>query len=288
VRLLVTGGSGLLGSDLIPVAQARGHEVIAPSSTDFDVTNPAAAAQLGAGELGRFDWVINLAGYTNVDAAETHVQEATELNVIAPGYLGQACSMLGARFLHISTDYVFGGIGHGPYSEDDEVSPVQKYGQTKEEGERSALANGSSIVARVAWLFGKTKRCFPVGMVEACREGKELKIVTDQRGTPSYTPEASRMLLDLIQAEPEPGIYHVAGPVGVSRMEYAEIVRQAYFKATGITPAPLIPVLSSEFFTAAVRPADSVLKTDKVLRYTQAHMPLPDAMDALLVELLGS
>ncbi len=286
MRFLVTGGSGLLGADFVPAAKGRGHEVVAPSSSEFDVTDPLSAARFGAGELGRFEWCVNLAAYTNVDGAETHEREATELNVLAPGYLASASLAAGARLLHISTDYVFGGGSAEAYAEDDPIAPIQKYGQTKADGETSVLqANQASVIARVSWLFGPSKRCFPVGLVESFKAGKSLRIVDDQWGVPSYTEEVSRMLLDLIEAEAAPGIYHVAGSDAVNRFQYAEAVVRAYGRATGGAVPEMTPVPSSEFPTPARRPANSVILTEKVRAYTAPHMRIDEAMDRLLVRL---
>ena len=277
----------MLGADLLPGALARGHEVVAPSSSDFDVTDPAAVAMLGAGEYGRFDWCLNLAAYTNVDGAETHVREATELNVLAPGYLAAACLALGARLVHVSTDYVFGGGTAEAYSENDPMAPVQKYGETKADGEESVIqANLATIIARVSWLYGPSKRCFPVGLIENFKAGKPLRIVDDQRGVPSYTEEVSRMLLDLMEANAEAGIYHVAGSDAVNRFEYAEAVARAYSRATGAAKPEMTPVASSEFPTPAKRPDNSVLNTEKVRKYTKPHMPIDAAMDSLVHRVL--
>jgi len=286
MRLFVTGGSGLLGADLIPAAASRGHEVVAPSSAEFDVADPTAVARFGAGDFGPFDWCLNLAAYTNVDGAESHVREATELNVLAPGYLAAASLALGCRLAHVSTDYVFGGGDAETYGEDDPVAPIQKYGETKLEGERSAMAaSPSSVIARVSWLYGPSKRCFPVGLIENFKAGKSLRIVDDQVGVPSYTEEVSRMLLDLMEGCAEAGIYHVAGSDVVNRFQYAEAVARAFGRAYRLPAPAMTPVPSSEFPTPARRPSNSVILTEKVRRYTRAHMPIDAAMDRLLQRL---
>lgn len=286
MRLLVTGGSGLLGSDLVPAARSRGHDVLAPSASDFDVTDPEAVARLSLGELGRFDWCLNLAAYTNVDAAESHAREAIELNLLAPAYLATACLAAMCRLVHISTDYVFGGSGKSDYGEEDPVAPVQKYGLSKAEGEEAvSIANPDAIIARVSWLFGPARRCFPVGLIESFRAGTPLRIVNDQWGVPSYTGEVSRMLLDLIEANPPGDVYHVCGSQAVSRFQYAEAVAAAFSRATGKRASEMAGVPSSEFPTPATRPANSVILAGKVLRYTHAHMPLDEAMDRLLARL---
>lgn len=287
MRLLVTGGSGLLGADLLPTAKARNHEILAPSSSEFDITDPSTSARLADGEWGTFDWVLNLAGYTQVDSAETHPQEIAELNVLGPSYLAAASQTLGARLLHISTDYVFGAAGIAPYREEDQVSPAQKYGESKAEGEAAVLEIGSSVVARVAWLYGCSKQCFPISVIEKLRAGEAPRIVDDQRGVPTWTLEASRMLMDLISADLPPGIYHVAGSDIVSRFEYAVAARASFIGATGCGAPEIVPVHGDEFPTMATRPANSAILTEKALKYTRAHLPLSCAMDAFVAAYLA-
>ncbi len=126
---------------------------------------------------------------------------------------------------------------------------------------------------------------FPLGLIENFKAGKPLRIVEDQYGVPSYTAEVSRMLLDLIEADAEPGIYHVAGSNAVSRFEYAEAAARAYSKAAGVDVPVMTPVPATEFPTPARRPRNSVLLTEKVRRYTKPHIPLDEAMAELIARL---
>jgi dTDP-4-dehydrorhamnose reductase len=226
---------------------------------------------------------VNLAAYTNVDGTESEAQKATELNVLAPGYLAAAALACGARFLHISTDYVFGGADLDSYGEDDPLWPIQKYGETKADGEAGATqSNPDCVIARVSWLYGPGRRCFPLGLLENFRTAKPLRIVADQFGVPSYTAEVARMLLDLMDANAEPGIYHVAGSDAVSRFEYAQATAKAYAFAAGVVIPEMTPVPSTEFPTPAARPRNSVLRTDKVRRYTKPHLSIDEAMAQLM------
>ena len=283
MRLFITGGSGLLGSALLPLAQKREFEVVAPRSSDFDITSPEAVARLASGDLGSFDWVLNLAAYTKVDLAETNREEATGLNAIGPGYLASACEALGARLFHFSTDYVFDGTKTSAYVEEDEIHPIQFYGETKAEGERAVLESTcGAIVARVSWLYGPHGPCFPRWIVDAYLAGKPLRVVSDQYGVPSSTAEVSRMVLDLLQRDVAPGVYHVAGVDSVSRLEYAQAALRAYFLNHGLEEsAEIEPVPSSEFPTPARRPSFSVLSVEKVGRLIQPHMALADCLNWL-------
>ncbi len=280
MRLLITGGSGLLGSALAPLALERGHEVVSPRSSEFDITDPVAIAELGLGQLGRFDWILNLAAYTKVDLAETEREAATGLNAVAPGYLAQAASGLGAKLLHFSTDYVFDGEKGTPYTEEDAVHPIQHYGATKAEGERAVLEAGGAV-ARVSWLFGPNGPCFPSAILKAylSRSGP-LRVVSDQFGVPSSTLEVARITLDLVEGGLGPGAYHVCGTEAVSRIEYARIAISAHFRNRGESPElELEPVSASEFPTPARRPDYSVLSAEKVGRMVRPHAPLSDCFD---------
>ena len=132
-RYLVLGSKGMLGTDLVGEAERRGHSVMGLDVGDLDITDPVQVARIGAREIGEFDWIFNCAAYTAVDKAEAEVREATELNALAPGYLATAAMASGAKFLHISTDFVFDGSASQPYKEEAPTNPLGVYGQTSAE-----------------------------------------------------------------------------------------------------------------------------------------------------------
>lgn len=280
MKLFVTGGSGLFGTALLRRAGQLGIEVVAPSSAEFDISDPTKAALLAHGDFGKFDWVLNLAAYTKVDQAETEREQAAALNAVAPGYLANACEAIGARLMHFSTDYVFDGAQRTPYVETDPIRPIQFYGQTKAEGEAAVLESGGPhVIARVSWLFGPDKPCFPQWVRDAYLAGKKLRIVDDQYGVPSSTSELSRMVLEMVQADIEPGIYHVCGSEAVSRLEYAKAALDAYFRNRGEEPNyEMEGVPSSEFPTPAARPMYSVLSDEKISAVIRPHAPISECL----------
>lgn len=245
----------MLGSDLVTEFQSRGWEVVAPTLPEVDITDPIQIAGCAEGD---FSWVVNAAAYTAVDKAETEPDEAMRVNGLAVGYLGQMAQLASAKFLQISTDFVFDGNQTKPYTEEDRVNPLGVYAQTKCFGEEQALANGA-VVVRTAWLFGPNGGSFPRTMIRAARAGKSLRVVADQVGSPTYTADLARTIADLMARDPYPGIYHAAGPDAMSWHEFAQFA----LTAAGID-AHIEPIRTEDWPTPARRPAYSVLDCSKL------------------------
>ncbi|HZH98927.1 MAG TPA: sugar nucleotide-binding protein, partial [Fimbriimonadaceae bacterium] len=168
MRVLVIGGTGMLGSDVVHELRSRGHEVLSPSSSELDITDPLGAASVASGAYGKIDWCVNCAAYTAVDKAETDADAATLLNAIAPGYLARSCAMAGTKLLHFSTDFVFDGLSSTPYTEAMPTHTLGVYGRTKREGEEAVLAGDpSALILRTAWLYGPNGGSFPRTMIRA-------------------------------------------------------------------------------------------------------------------------
>ena len=281
MRVLVIGGSGMLGSDLVPVLRDRGHEVIAPGSKELDITDPVSVAKIPAGELGQFDWCINCAAYTAVDRAETEVREATELNALGPAYLARACVGHGCRLLHVSTDFVFDGRATEPYTEGASTNPLGVYGRTKRDGENAVFeAHPNAIVVRTSWLFGSNGNSFPRTIIRAYESGKHLRVVADQVGCPTYTVNLALTISDLIEENAFPGMYHAAGPEAMSWHEFAERVLTTW---TGRGVA-VEPITTEEWPTAAARPKYSVLG-NSVLTRADRPRTLSQALESLAARL---
>ncbi len=261
MHVLVTGGSGMLGSDVVAALLAREHTVEAPSHAELDATDPGAVSAHLIEPSFRFDACVNCAAYTAVDQAETESDVATAVNSLAPAYLARACALSSTQFLHISTDFVFDGTKGEPYVETDPVNPLGVYGRTKLEGEEEALAgNQAAIVLRTAWLFGPHGKSFPRTMVMAAREGKCLRVVADQVGSPTYTPDLARVIVDCLEANLAPGIYHAAGPDAMSWHSLAQSVIEADRRLHGDpTLVKTEAIRTSDWPTPAKRPAYSVL-----------------------------
>ena len=214
------GAGGRLGAAL---AREYGKEfdVAGFNHAQLDLGKPKQMrATLGALE---FDALINTAAQTNVDRCETNQEEAFALNGEAPGVLAEICATRKARFIHISTDYVFDGEKREPYREEDEARPVSVYGESKREGERRALAvNDRTLVVRVSWVFGPDRPSFIDWAIGQAREREEVKAIADKWATPTYTPDLAAWLKRLLLNPEEGGILHLANAGECSWQEYAQ------------------------------------------------------------------
>ena len=179
MKVLVIGGSGMLGSDVVAELRSRNAEVEAPGSSEIDITDPESMAKVAM--MRGFNWCVNCAAYTAVDLAESEVQKATVLNALGPGYLARACAVAGFKLLHVSTDFVFDGAAGTPYTEDSPTNPLGVYGRTKLEGEHAVLAGlPTSLILRTSWLFGANGKSFPRTIIGAWQAGKDLRVVSDR------------------------------------------------------------------------------------------------------------
>jgi dTDP-4-dehydrorhamnose reductase len=266
MTVLVLGANGQLGSDLL---RAAAHASTATTTvplyrSDLDVTKldtvPAVLRNY------QFDALINCTGYHRVDEAEFHATEAFAVNAHAVRRLAQACRNAGARFVHISTDYVFEGNGARPYEEDDAPAPLNVYGASKRLGEQLALQEypqGVSIL-RLASLFGLAGASgkggnFVETIIRITREKGRAEVVNDITMSPTSSADVARIILQLLDAQAPPGIYHVVNSGQATWFDFAcEIVSRI-----GIA-AQVIPITSDKFPSVAVRPRFSVLSNRKV------------------------
>jgi dTDP-4-dehydrorhamnose reductase len=257
MRILVTGAGGMLGLDAQRAAEDAGHEVVALTRAQLDITDRDATA-LTVGEA-RPDVVINCAAWTNVDGAESHAEEAMAVNGGGAGNVAAAAAAAGAWLIHISTDYVFNGGKAGPYVESDPVDPVSAYGRSKLEGERAvaAAAPEAHTIVRTAWLFGVGGSCFPKTILRAASQRPELTVVADQVGCPTFTGHLAYALVGLAEQR-VPGVLHVAGAGQCSWFEFAS----AIVAAAGVD-CPVRPITTAEYPVPARRPANSVLRSER-------------------------
>jgi dTDP-4-dehydrorhamnose reductase len=251
MKVLVTGAGGMLGHDVVRVAQDVRHQVIALSHDDLDVTDPAKVERMITRE--RPGAVINCAAWTNVDGAEESEHEASVINGQGAGFVADAANKVGAKVLYPSTDYVFDGTS-GPYGESDDPAPINAYGRTKLAGERAtALVNGRSFIVRTSWLFGPHGGNFVETMLRLGQGGGPVVVVHDQVGSPTYTGHLAVGLLRLIDSASY-GIHHMAGEGSCSWYEFAmEIFRQAEVVTR------VMASTSDMMERPAKRPANSVL-----------------------------
>jgi dTDP-4-dehydrorhamnose reductase len=251
MRVLVTGANGMLGHDVIRVAEDMRHQVIALGHDDLDVTDPARVERMITRE--RPGAVINCAAWTDVDGAEESEKEASLVNAQGAGFVADAADKVDAKVVYISTDYVFDGTS-GPYGESDDPEPINAYGRTKLAGERAtALVNGRSFIVRTSWLFGPHGGNFVETMLRLGEGGGPVVVVHDQVGNPTYTGHLAVGLLRLVDSAAY-GIHHMTGEGSCSWYEFAmEIFRQAEVVTR------VMASTSDMMERPAKRPADSVL-----------------------------
>jgi dTDP-4-dehydrorhamnose reductase len=226
VKVLVTGALGMLGQDVVAIATAQRHEVVAVDYEHLDITDAGAVEQRI--ERMRPDAVINCAGWTDVDGAEENEAEAMAVNAEGAANLAAATARIEARLVYPSTDYVFDGSKRKPYLESDKPAPLNAYGRSKAAGERAtADGNRRSYVVRSAWLFGPGGSNFVETMLRLGRGGGHVMVVHDQVGCPTYTGHLAAGLVRVIDG-PAYGIHHMAGSGSCSWFAFAEeIFRQA-------------------------------------------------------------
>jgi dTDP-4-dehydrorhamnose reductase len=258
MRLLVTGAAGMLGVDVQAAAAVAGHEVVALSRSQLDISDPEAANVAVAD--ARPDAVINCAAYTKVDLAESDPDGAAAVNATGAGHLAQAAAAAGAWLVHVSTDYVFDGTKRTPYLESDPTGPRSVYGSTKLLGERAVAlaAPGSHTIVRSSWLFGTAGPCFPATMLRLAAEHDTLTVVDDQVGSPTFTGHLAPALVELATRTRPPGVLHLAAADQCSWYQFAvEIMRQTD------TAVEVVPITTEDYPLPAQRPAYSVMRSER-------------------------
>lgn len=273
IKVLVTGAKGQLGTDLMNELKKQGVEGIGVDLDEMDITDAEACRRVIS--AAKADAVIHCAAYTAVDAAEDNVDLCRRINAEGTRNVAAACREAGIKMLYISTDYVFDGQGTRPWEPDDPRDPLNVYGQTKYEGELAVeeLVEKFFIV-RIAWVFGPAGNNFIKTMLRLGRERGAVSVVNDQIGSPTYTGDLARLLVDMIQTE-EYGRYHATNEGLCSWYEFAvEIFRQA-----GMPEVVVAPVDSSRFPARATRPKNSRMSKAKLTEH--GFKLLPDWQDAL-------
>ncbi len=277
MRVLVTGVKGQLGYDTVLELKKRGHEPIGVDVEEMDITKEdEVKAVIGAAKP---DAVIHCAAWTAVDAAEDEEnrEKVHAVNVLGTEYIAKTCAELGCKMMYISTDYIFNGQGSEPWQPDcEDYAPLSVYGETKLQGELAVKRLLSDyFIVRIAWVFGINGNNFIKTMLRLSQTRDTLKVVSDQIGTPTYTYDLARLLVDMIETE-KYGIYHATNEGGyISWAEFAsEIFRQAGVKMN------VIPVTTAEYgLSKAARPYNSRLDKKKLTE--NGFEPLPTWQDAL-------
>lgn len=282
MKVLVTGAAGQLGRDVMIALAAKGHQGVGVDIAEMDITNGASVSRCFS-EV-RPDAVIHCAAWTAVDAAEEpdNREKVRSINAVGTKNIALACLDYDCKLVYISTDYVFGGDGCRPWEPEDERNPLNFYGQTKYEGECfvQQILNQYFIV-RISWVFGQYGKNFVKTMLSLGRTRKELTVVSDQIGSPTYTVDLSALLVQMIESEAY-GVYHASNEGEyISWYEFAEeIFRQAaveHNEEYGLVHVS--PVSSEAYASKAARPSNSRLNKTKLLE--KGFSPLPHWKDAL-------
>lgn len=265
MRLLVTGAGGLLGSEVVPSARRRGHEVVAAGHEELDVTSAEAVRRRLEAE--RPDVIVHCAAYTAVDGAEDEPERAAAVNRGGTRNVADAARGVGARLVYISSDYVFDGSKATPYAPDDPTNPLSVYGRSKREGEIAALdASRDALVVRTSWLYGTARPSFVTTMIEMAERGETPRVVDDQVGSPSRARHVAETLLDLVEHGAS-GVWHA---VDGGSATWAELARQAIRRAgLGVE---VIGITSAKRGARAPRPLYSVLDVEKTERLLGRRM----------------
>jgi dTDP-4-dehydrorhamnose reductase len=254
-RWLVTGAGGMLGRDLLAALDQVGEDAVGLTHRDLDVTvSPAVRAAL---REHRPDIVVNCAAWTVVDDAETHEDAALLVNGRGAEYVAAACAESGARLLHMSTDYVFGGTARRPYAEAEIAEPRTAYGRTKLAGEQAVLRRlpWSGYVVRTAWLYGAHGPNFARTMIRKAGEGATVDVVDDQRGQPTWTVDVARQVIALGRGQAKGGIFHATSSGETTWFGFAREI----FRLLGADPERVRPTTSARYPRVAPRPGYSVL-----------------------------
>ena len=280
--VLITGILGQLGFDLAKEFTKRGVEYIAPSLEELELTTEAGAKNFILEK--KPEVVAHCAAYTAVDKAESDAELAITVNGMGTRWIAEACREIGAKMIYISTDYVFGGDGKIPYEVDDEKNPVNVYGRSKLLGEDAVHALVEKFfIVRTSWVFGINGNNFIKTMLRLGETKKKLNVVNDQIGSPTYTPDLSKLLADMAASE-KYGIYHATNEGFCS---WADFAREIFEQAGLDVEVDGVPTI--EYPTPARRPFNSRLSKKSLDEAGFDRLPpWQDALKRYLVELKNS
>ncbi|NTW71211.1 MAG: dTDP-4-dehydrorhamnose reductase [Eubacteriaceae bacterium] len=272
MKVLVTGVNGQLGHDVLERLKAQQIECLGVGRLEFDLTNEKETEEFILGYHPQA--VIHCAAYTAVDQAEIEKELCTTVNVIGTGAIARACRKIDAKLIYISTDYVFNGRGEVPFETDVQPLPINYYGKTKFEGELEVKkVMEKYFIIRTSWVFGCNGNNFVKTMLRLGKDKKELSVVSDQVGSPTYTWDLAKLIVEMVVTE-KYGIYHGTNEGYCSWYEFAcEIFRQTKLDVK------VIPIKSEDYPTKAVRPKNSRLSKDKL--EAEGFNRLPAWQDAL-------
>ncbi|MGG1669713.1 dTDP-4-dehydrorhamnose reductase [Paenibacillus sp. NRS-1783] len=259
MKVLVTGASGQLGKDVVKVFQEQGHHVLGYDREQLDITNLEQAVKI----VGQYqpDAVIHCAAYTAVDAAESDVDGAYQVNAAGTRNMALAAEKAGAKLVYISTDYVFDGTAENPYHEYDNTNPQSIYGKSKRAGEiLTQTLSSRYFIVRTSWVYGLHGNNFVKTMLKLGQEKPQLQVVNDQKGSPTYTVDLARFLAELVQTD-KYGVYHASNSGACTWYEFTQAILQDAAEILGAQiTAKLEPCNTEQFPRPAARPRNSVME----------------------------
>ena len=269
MNILITGCNGQLGNEMQLLEKENPqHTYFNTDVAELDITDQAAIEKMVMDHA--IDGIVNCAAYTAVDKAEDNQELCRKLNTLAPGYLAAAIGKRGGWMIQISTDYVFDGTNHTPYTEDAPTCPNSVYGVTKLEGEQAAQkACEKTMVIRTAWLYSTFGNNFVKTMIRLGKEKPELGVIFDQIGTPTYAHDLAVAIFAAINQGVVPGIYHYSNEGIISWYDFTKAIH----RIAGITTCHVRPLHTEEYPTPANRPHYSVLDKTKIKQTYGIEVP---------------
>lgn len=259
-KIIVTGANGQLGMELQQLASSYPFfEFVFATRQELPLDNPEMIDSYITRQQPHY--FINCAAYTAVDKAESEKELAYKINAEAPGIIAKACKQNNVQLMHISTDYVFNGIGKTPYKEDDATDPVNLYGDSKLEGEKTVInSDPGAIIIRTAWVYSEFGKNFVKTMLRLMAEKDQISVVSDQSGTPTYAADLAEAILDIISSQQwEAGVYHFSNEGIITWYDFAVAIKELSGSSCKVNP-----ISSSQYPTPAKRPVYSVLDKTKI------------------------
>lgn len=284
MNILITGCNGQLGNEMQLLEKENPqHQYFNTDVAQLDITNPEAIEEFVSNNA--IDIIVNCAAFTAVDKAESSQELCHLLNAKAPEYLAAAVAKRGGYLVQVSTDYVFDGTNHTPYTEDEATCPNSVYGSTKLEGEKLAMAAcANTMIIRTAWLYSTFGNNFVKTMIRLGQEKPELGVIFDQIGTPTYAGDLAAAIMAAINHGIVPGIYHFSNEGVISWYDFTKAIH----RIAGITSCHVKPLHTAEYPTPAARPHYSVLDKTKIKQTYGIEIPYwEEALEKCVAKLLA-
>lgn len=284
MNILITGCNGQLGNEMQLLEKVNPqHQYFNTDVAQLDITTPEAIEEFVNNNA--IDIIVNCAAFTAVDKAESSQELCHLLNAKAPEYLAAAVAKRGGYLVQVSTDYVFDGTNHTPYTEDEATCPNSVYGSTKLEGEKLAMAAcANTMIIRTAWLYSTFGNNFVKTMIRLGQEKPELGVIFDQIGTPTYAGDLAAAIMAAINHGIVPGIYHFSNEGVISWYDFTKAIH----RIAGITSCHVKPLHTTEYPTPAARPHYSVLDKTKIKQTYGIEIPYwEESLEKCIAKLLA-